>query len=345
MSKRIAKYMLLIAFLHFSSAVSAQMDSCLTYLRDANLQYEDGWYDESISLLKKSLSDCDLSKDEQIETRKVLILNYLAIDNIEKAEESTAAIMKLDPNYEVDKAKEPAEVILLFQKYKPTAYVKILALGGSNFSVVDASETYSISTDNSEEDLSNYKSKPGFQFGLALEYRTYKNFWIQTGAWYRQVSYSNELHNIQDRTINYSEDLGFLDVPVQVKYYLSENKIQPYVEAGLNLSFLSNSLGELSRDDVKDIVNRTDQRNQFQLGYSAGAGLSYNLKNLSFQAGIKYTNTPSQLNKDGSRYDNLDLVFKYYYLDNDIALDNLQLNAGISFNLIYKNIAPSATRL
>jgi hypothetical protein len=30
-------------------------------------------------------------------------------------------------------------------------------------------------------------------------------------------------------------------------------------------------------------------------------------------------------------------VFKYYYLDNDFAMNNLQIDLGITYNLVYKN--------
>ncbi|MFT5513237.1 MAG: hypothetical protein ACI8SE_001643 [Bacteroidia bacterium] len=338
MRKQNLKYLLMFVFVHVSGTLFSQIDPCVTYIRDANEKYQEGWYDEAIVKVKKSLSDCPLTKTEKIEAYKLLTLNYIAIDKIEEAEASVAAIMKINPNYEADKLDDPAEVIALYQKYKPIPYLKVLVMGGLNVTSVQANKLHSVTQHQNLNDLDNYTRTPRFQFGVALEYKTYKSFWLQTGLLYRAVSYTNQLLNVQERTISYTEDIGYFDIPFVVKHYFLQDRFRPFAQAGLNLSFLNSALGELSRDNISDIVDRKSQRKSLYTGYSVGVGASYKVKDFSFQAAVTYLKTPANFNKAGTRYDNLDLVFKYYYLDNDFAMDNLQFNLGISYNLGYKNV-------
>ena len=54
--------------------------------------------------------------------------------------------------------------------------------------------------------------------------------------------------------------------------------------------------------------------------------------------------TPSNLNKESTRYDNLDMVFKYYYLDNDFSMNNMVFNVGFTYALSYKNVLTTSKK-
>jgi hypothetical protein len=155
---------------------------------------------------------------------------------------------------------------------------------------------------------------------------------------YRKSGYSIDIPNVQGRTVSYKEDLNYIDIPIAAKYYFLKGSFQPFVQAGVNFSFLNSALGELSRDDINDIIDRTPQRNTFYVGYFGGVGLAYMFKEFSVQAGFNYLWVPENLNKEGTRYDNLDAVFKYYYLDNDFTMNNMVLNLGFTYTLAYKNV-------
>ncbi len=320
------------------TSVKAQTDSCLTNLKDANQLTERAKYDEAITLIKNTLLKCTLSKNDKIQANKLLITNYLAIDKIEEAEAAASVIMKISPNYEPDKLRDPSEVIIIFKKYKPVVVLKGLVYGGLNLSKNTASNTFSIVTDDNSEGIDNYQSITGFQIGVGAEYRLFSSFWVQSGLSYRKSGYTIDLMNVHGKTIGYKEDLNFIDIPIAAKYYFLKGKLQPFMLAGVNLSFLNSALGQLSRDEEKDIIDRKPQRNSFYLGYSGGLGLSYSFKELSLQVGVNYLWTPQNLNKEGTRYDNLDAVFKYYYLDNDFSMNNILINIGFTYALGYKNI-------
>jgi opacity protein-like surface antigen len=338
------KYLVFGFLLLSAYQAKAQFDPCLSKLKDAVTKSEQGWFDEAIALLNSSLEGCELSDNDKIQAYKLLITNYLFIDKLEEAEASAAAIMKIEPNYEADKLRDPAEMVALFEKYKRAISLKVVLYGGINNALVQASQTYSVVGDNDALGLDNYQISNAFQIGLGLEYRISELFWLEMAPQFRRSSYSIDVPNIEGRTVSYKEDLNFFDVPLGAKFYFMRGSFQPYAAAGLNFSLLSSALGELFRDEISDLVNRNTQRNSFYLGYYGGLGLAYNYKNYGLQIGANYIFSPQQVNKDGTRYENLDIVFRYYYLDNDFSMNNLQFNLGFKYAIAYNKTLNPAKR-
>lgn len=317
---------------------NAQTDSCAIKMKNAGMAYEQGDYDGAINLLKWVLPECSLDKSEKIEANKLLILSYLKVDNLEAADNAAAAIMKIDPYYKPDKFKDDPKLSSLFDKYQPIPVFRIGFSAGINRTVVAVEQAYSIvHNDDVAENFSEYNSKTGFQLGLNAEYRVYRNLWVELGGQFRQSQYEHILDSVENTTITYSEKLSYFDVPLNVKYYIMEKTISPYVFAGATFSFMTNALGTTERDDLKDIVNRTDYRNTFMMGFHGGAGASYRIKGIQLFAGLHYAYYPDNVNKEGTRYADLTNVFKYYYIDDDFRMDNWQINAGVNYTIGYKN--------
>jgi hypothetical protein len=329
---------LTLVMLTFRSMQSiAQTDSCIIKLKAANTGYDQGDYDGTIKLLRSALSDCHLDKGDKIQAGKLLIMSYLKIDNLEEADKAAASVVKIDPYYKPDKFKDDPKLSALFEKYQPTEIFRLGFTAGINHTMPDVVKTYSIVHDDDADNLGEYSGGTGFQLGLLAEYRAYKNLWVEAGGLFRQSSYEHVLNEVEGTTINYSEKLSYVDVPVSVKYYFLKKNIQPYLEAGAAFSFLTTALGTTTRDDQKDIVNRTDYRNNFMVGYSGGLGVAYKIKGISVFAAFRYSYFGDNVNKDGTRYADLVNVFKYYYIDDDFRMDNWEINAGVNYSIAYKN--------
>ncbi len=327
-----------LAAVFMTITVSAQTDPCITQLKDAGTMIEEGRYDEAITLLKSTLSECSLSSEDKIEAHKALIVSYFAIDDLESADASAAAVMKINPNYRSDKLRDPSEMVTLFEKYRPTPIFTVGIKGGANGSIIEASKTYSIVSDDDTPGLDNYKSKTGFQVGVYGEYRAWKNLWVQAEGQFRQSGYSIDIPNVEGRTIFYNEDLNYFDIALSGKYYFLNGNIKPYIQAGASYSFLNSALGELSRDDISDIVDRKIQRNDALFGVLGEVGLTYAIDNLSVGIGVRYSYIDENVNKEGTRYENLPSVFQYYYIDNDFSMDNVQFSVNVHYNLFFKNL-------
>ena len=335
-----SKLFLLLSFAMLTcvcTAVLAQTDSCIIKLKNANTGFEKGDYDGTIKLLTSALANCNLNKDDKIAANKLLIMSYLKVDKLEEADKAAEAIMKIDPNYVPDKFKDDPKYSALFDQFQPTPVFRIGFNVGINGSAIDVVQYYSIVHQDNLESYSTYNSKTGFRLGLQAEYRAYKNLWVGVAGMFRQWQYEHILDSIENTTIHYSEKISYVDVPLSLRYYILDKTFSPYVEAGANFSFFTNALGTTSSDNSKDIVNRTDYRNSFSIGYFGGAGLAYKMKSWQFFADFRYNYYPDNVNKDGTRYSDLVNVFKYYYIDDDFRMHNWQLGLGVNYNVAYKN--------
>lgn len=333
------KYLATLILTACTMLAVAQTDPCITQMKDAGTMIEEGRYDEAIALLKTTLSDCNLSNGDKVEANKALIIAYLAIDDLESADATAAEVMKINPNYRSDKLRDPAEMIALFEKYRPIPVFTVGVKGGANTSIIETLNTYSVVSDDDSPGLDNYESKTGFQVGLFAEYRAWKNLWIQLDGMFRQSGYSIDVPNVEGRTISYNEDLNYFDIGLSAKYYFLQGNLKPYLQGGASFSLLNTALGELSRDDISDIVDRKIQRNDNLFGVFGELGVSYAIQNLTIGLGARYTYIDEQVNKEGTRYENLPSIFQYYYVDNDFRMDNVQFTISAHYNLFFKNVA------
>jgi len=316
----------------------AQTDSCVAHLKDAGTLYDQGNYDEAIDLLESTIHDCDLNKTDRIGAYKLLILCYIPIDNLEGADAAAEKIMKLNPNYTPDKFRDNAGLIRLFQKYKPHPVFSVGINGGINMPFIGQGQQYSVVYPNGEAPES-YGTNTGFQLGIQVERRIYKGLWGALGLNYRSSSYQHTLFDVDSATIHYSEKLSYFEFPLYLKYYFQAGHFRPYLEAGVYASFLSSALSTTTSDlsNQKDIINRMPLRNITHIGYMGAAGIGYAIKSFLVFADVRYVNFPGNVNKADARYADEVNLFKYYYIDNDFRLNNLQLGIGASFMLSYKN--------
>jgi hypothetical protein len=321
----------------FTERTLAQTDSCITHLKDASADYDEGNSDQAILLLKNVLRNCELVKADRIQANKLLILCYLSIDNLEEADKAAENIIKIDPNYAPDKFKDDQGLINIFKKYKAQPVFSIGVSGGINKPYVKTVKQYSVVFPDGQAP-ETYKTQTGFQLGIQAEHRVYRSLWAELGFIYRSSTYQNTLYNVDGTTVNYSEKLTYFDVPLSAKYYFSFNRLKPFVQAGIYLSLLSNAQSTTTRNDQKDIVDRTSMRNISDIGYFGGLGLGYTIKSFMLFANARYIYFPGDVNKTGTRYSDPVNLFKYYFIDNDFRLNNLQFNAGASLMLKYRNV-------
>ncbi|HUM46917.1 MAG TPA: porin family protein [Chitinophagales bacterium] len=337
-SARTAPILLAVVFMLLLTVnfAIAQTDSCITNLKNANTGYDNGDYDNAILIIHTTLKNCPLSKQDQLQARKLLILCYLSIDNLEAADNTAAEIMKIDPHFKPDKFKDDPRLSSLFEKFRPEPTWAAGASGGLNIPVIVAEKTYSVVHADDATGLADYKSKTGYQFGVHIERRAFKNLWAELEVQFRNTGYSHTLDSIQNNTIHYSENLTYFDFPLSLKYYFLPGRVNPYLQGGVDFSFLTRALSTTTRNNEKDLVDRTALRNTAMAGYFGAAGIKYAVNGFGVFADVRYTYFPELVNKEGTRYADDINLYKYYYIDDDFRMDNLQINAGISYVLSYR---------
>ncbi len=327
----------LLVLVQVPDLVMSQTDSCAFYLKNANKSYEGRYYDAAIEEITFALGRCALNKEDKVKAHKILALSYLGIDDLEAASDEARTIMKIDPAYKPDKFEDDPDYTALFEKFVSTPVLRLGLHTGINKPAVNVSERYSIYHGEDASKYSEYDEEIGFQLGLTAEYRIFRDLSLYTGLQFRTTNYSHFLYEVDNNTVDYQERLSYFELPVSVKYSFLKGDLRPYITAGGYFSFLTNAISNTQRDDIDDIVDRLDYRNTFFIGFGGGAGLNYSLKGFDLFLDVRYTVYPEQLNKEGTRYADDVNVFQYYYLDDDFSMDVLQVNAGILFNLIYRN--------
>ena len=318
-----------------SSITIAQTDTCVSNLKNAGTDYDQGNYDQAISTLNFTLKGCDLTKQDQIAANKLLILCYLSIDNLEAANSTADAILKIDPTYTPDKFKDDPRLSSLFEKYKPEPTLVVGISGGINWPSIDVEKTYSVVHPDDSPNLGTYESNLRYQLGADIEKRVYQDLWIALEFQYRKTSYQHILNDVQGTTINYTENINYADVPLSVKYFFLQHQITPYVQAGADFSWLLQALSTTTRDEASDLVGRTDMRTSFMVGFLGAAGVKYSIRSFGAFVDFRYIYFPELVNKEGTRYADEINLYKYYYVDDDFSMNNLQINIGLTYVLDY----------
>ncbi len=315
----------------------AQTDTCITHLKDAQTDLDQGDYDEAITFLTSCLANCHLDKGDKISAYKNLILCYLSIDNLEAADEAARKIMKLSPTFVPNKFKDDYRLISVFEKYKPIPMFAFGISAGLNAPQLTSGSRYSVVYEDGQAPAT-YKTTNGYQLGMQAERKLFHNLWIEAAFSYRNSSYQHTLDSVLGANDNFTEKFINCDLPLSLKYYFPTHRFMPYVQAGAVFSFITSDLSTTTRKQLKDILDQAPYRNTYTTGYFGAIGLCYKVKSLMLFANARYSVFPDNVNKAGTRFSNQVNLFKFYYVDDDFKLNNTQYNFGASLILKYKNL-------
>lgn len=316
-------------------SVFGQTDTCIQHLKDANSDFANGLYDQTLTHVRIALRNCPLDKTDKIELYKLLILSNLSIDNLEDADKGAEQILRLDPNFKPNKLKDDPKLTEVFVRFRPVSSLAIGMVGGFNQTRIEPQKTYSVTRDNNHP-LARYKTRTGFQLGVFLQKRLVQNLWLKGGFEYRESGYRHLLDSVLGSLVNYSEVLKYYEFPVQLKYEFTNKTLRPFVYAGAKFSFLGSAISTTTQVEKKDLVDRTNLRNFLTIGYGGGVGVSYQIK--AFQVFIQadYCQVSQNVNKKGTRYNDAINLFKYYYVDDDFWMHHTSISVGGMYNLIYR---------
>ncbi len=85
-------------------------------------------------------------------------------------------------------------------------------------------------------------------------------------------------------------------------------------------------------------LDASNRRNQWTSGAVVGAGMSYRWGNGNFSLETKYFHSMANITNGAERFKNPSLFYGFYFLDDDLRLNNLAIAVGYSFFLNYKVI-------
>lgn len=143
-----------------------------------------------------------------------------------------------------------------------------------------------------------------------------------------------------------TEKITHLETPVYLRYTFFPNKvIKFYADGGGFLGYLLKSVNTFERNNLGNtesvIVSNLDasnRRNQWTYGAVVGTGMSYRWGNGNFSLETKYFQSMANITNGAERFKNPSLFYGFYFLDDDLRLNNLAISVGYSFFLNYKVI-------
>ncbi len=160
-----------------------------------------------------------------------------------------------------------AVLMCLFFSNANAQFLQLGVKGGINFSNYGG-----------DVDGVDFKTITSYHFGVVAELKLLENLALQP-----ELLYSAQGSDIDALQVQYKNEVGYIALPILVKFYLTDNKFS--LEAGPQLSFLVSE---------KSNVNFQDSET-FDFGLAAG--LSYKLTRNIFVSG-RYVAGLSEVKKD-----------------------------------------------
>lgn len=315
------------------TAKAQEQNLCTQTLKNAQRTYDEGRIEAIPSMLDSCLQD-GFSRSEKIQAFRLLILSYLFQDEHEKAEQNLLALLKLDPEYKVNEAIEPAEFVNLYHTYRTRPFISIGVIGGVNQSRINLKQEFN--TDNSNTSEPKYSPGFGYQFGLIADILLKRQYQLTTGVLFSGKKYAMKNDRMFGYTsLNIEESQNWLEVPVTLKYNFGTRKFVPFLQAGLsgNLCLSSNAvLTRISIDNDNDAsgpsLDLTDLRKRINYSVVLGGGARYKIGYGYVVLDLRYNKGLANMVNVENRYSNSELIFYYGHIDSDYKLNNISISVG-----------------
>jgi len=312
-------------------------------LERAENLYQNGNVDSIPKLILPCLQSFGAFNDEE-KTRayKLLILSYIFQDNQQLATEQMLKFLKFKPDYRLTDA-DPLEFEDLYNEFRTTPIISVgVSVGINSVFVKVLSNYYLFDKTNVSQ---NYATKYGYSIGIKANRLLFKNNELDFECSLRQSSYTFNCNYYQFTQVSMTENMMFLDLPLSVVHIFGKKTFAPFIQIGAAFSYLVGDNASLLRsyfdgvhtDITGSAINVISQRNQFYYQPFVAAGIKYKVGRGNLYANIKYNFGLANFVNGGSRYNNSELIFKYFYVDNDFKINTFSFNVGYLFSF-YKPV-------
>jgi hypothetical protein len=336
--KLIALFLTASLFISAANITHAQ-NNCTNNLKEAESMYENGRIDEIPALLKSCLKK-GFTKEEQVRAYRIIIKSYLFNQDIKSASQSMLSFLKEFPEYIPEKNTDGADFLNLYRKFETLPVIAIGGYAGVNITNIAVIQSYALNND----DKQTYEyGTPGFQLGLIFSRPVHKYLDINLGVALERYNfnYTSEAFGFSKTTLQ--EHQTHLSIPISGTFVYQLDRWHPFVKIGIKPSFLIDNQATPNRvyinnsnDDITGTdIDMANHRNNINLSLTTEIGIRYKIQEgyLFFNAG--YQLGLLNLVNTNERYNNPELLYIYYYLDDDFKLNNMSFSIGYT-RMLYK---------
>lgn len=317
-------------------AALAQFD-CNNYLDQAQKLYDIGNFNEAAATIK----NCSTAEKDPVklwQSSRLLAKSFIGLGDMTAAKIATEDMLERNPLYKTSLIEDSREFVNLINKVNvvPRFSLSLSTAAGINVSYPQVINSYGITND--KKTYSNGKAK---QFGLFAGYSFSDKVSMQTGVLYAENNYALK-YSVQNLNFKYEETLTYLQVPLFIRYQLKpKGNFKVFVQAGLITGFLTKAKYDIEKTSTSlestnlKSIEVTNNRTKTIFGTLFGAGASYKLREGHVFGEINYQYSFTNINKPNTRLDNENLVYNYFFIDDDLQLNNLTFSLGYTFYLNY----------
>jgi len=340
MNRRLFLILFLIVFL--SGSAIAQEKNCEQVLIEADDEFNAGRFYGIPSMLQPCL-DGGFTNEQKVRAYLILAQAYLILDDPIGADDSYLKLLRADPEYVANPARDPIDVYYLSKKFTATPVFTPHFRAGLNASrpwMIQRITTSGTPLDKKEI------LKVGFQFGLGFDWNLNSNWSIGTEGNFSYKSFSRETKGYSKNDIQQMKEThtGF-DIPLYVKYSDDSGKIRPFGYAGFAIGFLTSANVSLQFDNNTDNPEVGIQqasgasesirfkRNILNYSLVLGGGAKYKIGRDFVYADLRYMAGLSNFTKSDKNYYTENGAFdpsitNYQFVSDFFRLDNLSLSFG-----------------
>jgi len=319
------------------SNLNAQNADCEQVLSYASAEFEAGRF-YGLPIILKPCLDRGFSKEQKVRAYLLLTQSYLILDNPTAAEESYLQLLKADPEYVANPARDPIDVYYLSKKFTSTAIFTPHFQAGANASLPRT--IHSLNTVSAVNQLSKDQIfKVGFQAGADVDWNIDERWSLSLGAGYSRKSFKTNFNdNNQGYRSSFTEKQDWIDIPLLLKYSLDSGKFRPFVYAGISANLLISAMLSPEGTDYNMDPNLTNQaastapdqsisfmRNSFNTSLVLGGGYKYKVGKNFFYFDLRYMAGLTNVAKNGSFNP---LLVQFQYQTDYFRLDNLSFSVG-----------------
>jgi outer membrane protein W len=319
------------------SNLKAQANDCEQTLNLAAAEFEAGRFYGLPEILKSCLKS-GFSTEQKIRAYLLLTQTYLILDDPAAAENSYLQLLKADPEFVANPARDPIDVYYLSKKFTSTAIFTPHFRLGVNTSLPRT--IYSLGTSSTIDSLSKNKTyKIGFQIGGGVDWNIDDHWSLSLGINYSKKNFKSSFFDDNSGYQGtFTEKQDWLDIPLSVKYsFIDSGKIRPFAYAGISANLLlaaklspegsdkdSPTFGATTVSQSPDITI-TSMRNFFNTSLVIGGGTKYKVGKNFFYVDLRYMAGLTNIAKNGEFNP---LLVKFQYQSDFFRLDNLSISFG-----------------
>lgn len=333
---------LLITIPCFAQDTNATADTnCEQILIQADDEFNAGRFYGIPALLKPCL-ERGFSNEQKVRAYLLLTQAYLILDDPIAADDSYLKLLKADPEYVANTARDPIDVYYLSKKFTAVPIFTPHLRMGLNTSLPRT--IHEISTSGVPLDSKNIL-KVGFQAGIGVDWNLDNHWSLCAEVNYSYKAFKRErsgFFGADEQEILHKQN--WADIPMYVKYSDDSGKIRPFGYAGFAFNFLFSDRGpnwllknNFSDGSAKESEGPTEiqrsKRNFINRSLVIGGGAKYKVGKDFIYVDVRYMAGLSNLTNVDNNYYLEDGSFdpsinRYAEVSDLFRLDNLSLSFG-----------------